>query len=136
MEDYFPVSTKQNNNNNNNNHISTTHETNQSQLNSSNVQSQENNNNTKQKIKRLIQQRLLIDNNIANERWGSPIDYKPQHHSRIYFQNVNSLRYNKLGFNKWVDCCNYMKEINCNVVGMAESCVDWKSKNIDRKSVV
>ena len=63
-----------------------------------------NNNNITRKIKQLIQQQLLITNNITNEGWGSPIAHKQQQTTRIYFQNVNSLRYTEHGCNKWINC--------------------------------
>lgn len=81
-------------------------------------------------VKKLIQQRLLAVNNVENKRWGAPITVKSKQNSRIYFQNINGLRFNHKQYNKWQECCSYMKETQSDIFGFAETCIDWNTKNI------
>jgi hypothetical protein len=62
----------------------------------------------------------------ANDRWGDDISRNKDDTFHLYFQNVNSLGLPKT--DKCRTALNSLKANNCDIVGLAETCADWKDK--------
>jgi hypothetical protein len=64
----------------------------------------------------------------VNDRWGDDISMQKDGTFRIYFQNVNSLALPKT--EKWINVLNAITNNNCDIIGLAETCADWKNKTL------
>jgi hypothetical protein len=69
----------------------------------------------------------LKDNlNIPDHSKGSDWKVKNSKELRIYYQNVNSLGPQSL--DKWKASLIWIKELQADVVGLTETCVNWNNK--------
>lgn len=75
--------------------------------------------------KHKINNRFQTNRSNKNDIWGSAMTTKDTNTTRIYFQNVNSLRVSNK-HNKWKQCCDYAKTSSMDIFGFAETCVNWK----------
>ena len=69
--------------------------------------------------------KILKENNEV----GDSIQQYNQNHTRIYFQNINGA---KVGgdWMQWLDAHNYLQEHHVNIIGMAETNINWNYNNI------
>lgn len=79
---------------------------------------------------RTYVQPTLPTHHKGNHLWGSSIQVKDPKTFRLFFQNVNSLQYSDNDGGKWSQCLTNMKERQCDIIGFAETCTDWKLNNI------
>jgi hypothetical protein len=79
---------------------------------------------------------LLANLKIYQEEPTSPINnqeiqYKKSGNTRFLFQNVNSLRPKTM--DKWKASIQVMKELDCDIIGICETCVNWKYYKLKKK---
>jgi hypothetical protein len=53
---------------------------------------------------------------------------KAPHTTRIYFQNINSVR--AKNNNKWKSILEYLKTSDCDITGLSETCANWQSRGL------
>jgi hypothetical protein len=61
---------------------------------------------------------------IENKQKGDSIKEKTNGNIRYLFQNVNSLRPKSL--DKWKASLETIEQLQCDIVGLSETCVNWK----------
>lgn len=70
----------------------------------------------------------------TNLIWGDDLSSpKPDHHTRIFFQNIFGLRLTTDGTNKWIDCLQHMHHHQCDIFGFAETHCNWTRNRVRQK---
>jgi hypothetical protein len=78
-----------------------------------------------------LEETYKVYRSIKNDKKGDMINNKETNDYRLLFQNINSLRPQNM--EKWKATIERINHLQCDIVGLCETCVNWSNKKLKQK---